>query len=94
MFPDKEPTDHEIRGRQMFSITPPHVNSVGGKDRKNQSGVGVDNRQGTIFSKLTVKLNYKSYFIKFYLHKLLSIHFRLSKSNNLVHFFKLTPENM
>ena len=42
MFPDKEPTDHEIRGKQMFSITPPHVNSV--KDRKNLSGVGVDRR--------------------------------------------------
>jgi len=42
MFPDKEPTDHEIRGKQIFSIQPPHVNSV--KDRKNQSGVGVDNR--------------------------------------------------
>ena len=38
MFPDKEPTDHEIRGKQIFSIQPPHVNSV--KDRKNQSGAG------------------------------------------------------
>ena len=28
MFPDKEPTDHEIRGKQMFNITPPHVNNV------------------------------------------------------------------
>ena len=44
MFPDKEPTDHEIRGKQMFSIAPPHVNTVVGKDRKNQSSVGVDNR--------------------------------------------------
>jgi len=42
MFPDKEPTDHEIRGKQIFSITPPHVNSV--RDRKNRSGAGVDNR--------------------------------------------------
>jgi len=42
MFPDKEPTDHEIRGKQIFNIAPPHVNSV--RDRKNRSGAGVDNR--------------------------------------------------
>jgi len=42
MFPDKEPTDHEIRGKQIFNIAPPHINSV--RDRKNRSGVGVDNR--------------------------------------------------
>ena len=42
MFPDKEPTDHEIRGKQMFSIAPPHVNTTAG--RKNASGVGVDRR--------------------------------------------------
>jgi len=42
MFPDKEPTDHEIRGKQMFNITPPHINSV--RERKNRSGTGVDNR--------------------------------------------------
>jgi len=42
LFPDKEPTDHEIRGKQIFNITPPHINSV--RDRKNRSGAGVDNR--------------------------------------------------
>jgi len=42
MFPDKEPTDHEIRGKQIFSITPPHLNTV--RDRKNRSLVGVDKR--------------------------------------------------
>ena len=42
MFPDKEPTDHEIRGKQMFSIAPPHVNTTAG--RKNASGLGVDRR--------------------------------------------------
>ena len=42
MFPDKEPTDHEIRGKQMFCIAPPHVNTTAG--RKNASGVGVDRR--------------------------------------------------
>ena len=42
LFPDKEPTDHEIRGKQVLVIAPRHVNSV--KDRKLRSGVGQDNR--------------------------------------------------
>ena len=42
LFPDKEPTDHEIRGKQVLVIAPSHVNTV--KDRKLKSGVGQDNR--------------------------------------------------
>ena len=42
LFPDKEPTDHEIRGKQVLVIAPRHVNTV--KDRKLRSGVGQDNR--------------------------------------------------
>ena len=42
MFPDKEPTDHEIRGKQVIVIPPPHINTV--KDRKLKSGLGEDKR--------------------------------------------------
>ena len=42
MFPDKEPTDHEIRGKQVIVIAPPHINTT--KDRKLKSGLGEDKR--------------------------------------------------
>ena len=42
VFPDREPTDHEIRGKQLLSIAPPHLNTV--RDRKPRSGTGTDCR--------------------------------------------------
>ena len=39
---DREPTDHEIRGKQLLSIAPPHLNTV--RDRKPRSGSGTDCR--------------------------------------------------
>ena len=43
LFPDKEPTDHEVRGKQLFSIQPPHLNTSSGNKNTSQAGVGDDN---------------------------------------------------
>ena len=40
LFPDKEPTDHEVRGKQLFSIQPPHLNTSSGNKNTSQAGVG------------------------------------------------------
>ena len=42
LFPDKEPTDHEIRGKQMFNIVPRSVHVQ--RDRKWRREPGVDKR--------------------------------------------------
>ena len=42
LFPDKEPTDHEVRGKQLFSIQPPHLNTSSGNKNTSQAGVGDD----------------------------------------------------
>jgi hypothetical protein len=42
LFPDKEPTDHEVRGRQLFTVVPRNVNVQ--KERKYSTVPGVDQR--------------------------------------------------
>ena len=50
LFPDKEPTDHEVRGKQLFSIQPPHLNTSSGNKNTSQAGVGDDNYDDRILS--------------------------------------------
>jgi len=42
LFLDREPTDHEIRGKQYFQISGPRINTI--KDHKTRIVYGTDNR--------------------------------------------------
>ena len=57
LFPDKEPTDHEVRGKQLFSIQPPHLNTSSGNKNTSQAGVGDDNYDDRILSNVPTILS-------------------------------------